>query len=185
MRIEKFTELSNQVAGAAELLALYKRALYELGFRKHPKWVRRPKNAWEEAQWLFQQFHVAFLRLQQKSQPATAVSLTDREREILHWIARGLTMPAIARKIGRAVGSVDFHMRNVRSKLGASRTALAVSKAQHLGLNDFKPPPIDKRLSARHERAVKRKRALGARLRRESRRRKALLKRSSDHGLLT
>jgi DNA-binding CsgD family transcriptional regulator len=177
MRIEKFTELSNQAAGTAELVALYKRALHELGFRNHPKWVRKPKNAWEEAQWLFQQFHVAFHRLQRRSQPTTAVSLTDRELEVLHWSARGLTMPAIARKIGRAVGTVDFHMRNVRRKLGASRTTLAVSKAQHLGLIDFKPPPIDKRVSARHERAVKRKRALGTRLRRENRRRKALLKR--------
>jgi DNA-binding CsgD family transcriptional regulator len=179
MRIEKFTELSNQAAGTAELIALYKRALYGLGFRKPPKWARKPKNAWEEAQWLFHQFRVAFLRLQGKAKadPTTAVSLSDHEREVLHWSARGLTIAAIARMIDKSPFTVDFHMRNARRKLGANKTTLAVSKAQHLGLIDFKPPPIDKRVKARQERAVKRKRALGTRLQRESRRRKALLKR--------
>jgi DNA-binding CsgD family transcriptional regulator len=146
MRIGKFTELSSQAADAAELVAIYKRALYDLGFRI-PGTRRAPlaRNTLEHAELLFRQFHVAFLGLNGKQEPVPSVSLSDREREVLHWSARGLKMPAIARTLGLSVHGVDYHMRNILRKLDAHGIGYALSKAQHLGLIKFKPAAVRKK----------------------------------------
>jgi DNA-binding response OmpR family regulator len=63
-----------------------------------------------------------------------SVRLSDREIEILTLIAHGQTSHQIARKLRIAKRTVDFHIDNVRAKLGAqTRTATAV-KAVALGL---------------------------------------------------
>jgi len=155
MRIEKFTELSNQAADAAELVGIYKRALYDLGFRM-PGTRRAPlgRSTLAEAELLFRQFHVAFLGLREKSEPVPPVNLSDREREVLHWSARGLKMPAIARTLGVSRHAIDYHMRVIREKLGANSIEFALSKAQHLGLIKFQPPAVQRK--GKRKRAVKR-----------------------------
>ena len=45
-------------------------------------------------------------------------ALTDREREILGRLARGLTLRDTARELGISEKTVDSHLRNIREKLG-------------------------------------------------------------------
>jgi DNA-binding NarL/FixJ family response regulator len=57
------------------------------------------------------------------------VELTDREVEILTWVARGKTSSEIAQILGLTKRTVDFHMDNARTKLGAATRTEAVIKA--------------------------------------------------------
>ena len=55
--------------------------------------------------------------------------LTDREIEVLTWVAGGKTSVEIAEMIGLAKRTVDFHLDNARIKLGASTRTQAAIKA--------------------------------------------------------
>ena len=57
------------------------------------------------------------------------VRLNDREIEILTMVARGLTSAQIASKISLSKRTVDFHIDNARTKLGAATRTEAVIKA--------------------------------------------------------
>jgi DNA-binding CsgD family transcriptional regulator len=62
------------------------------------------------------------------------VGLTDREREVLTWAARGLTMRATGAKLNLADDTIETHMRNATRKLGARNKTHATSLAVHRGL---------------------------------------------------
>jgi DNA-binding NarL/FixJ family response regulator len=49
---------------------------------------------------------------------ATAVSLTDRERDVLGLVAKGLGTREIGAELGMSPKTVDSHRRNIREKLG-------------------------------------------------------------------
>lgn len=55
--------------------------------------------------------------------------LNDREVEILTWVARGKTSADIAKTLGLAKRTIDFHLDNAREKLGARTRTEAVVKA--------------------------------------------------------
>jgi LuxR family transcriptional regulator, quorum-sensing system regulator BjaR1 len=55
--------------------------------------------------------------------------LTDREREILRWIAAGKTGWEIGEILGIAEATVSAHMANVRQKLGTRNAAHSVAEA--------------------------------------------------------
>ena len=57
------------------------------------------------------------------------VQLNDREVETLTWVARGKTSAEIAQILGVAKRTVDFHLDNARTKLGAATRTQAVIKA--------------------------------------------------------
>jgi DNA-binding NarL/FixJ family response regulator len=57
------------------------------------------------------------------------VQLNDREVETLTWVARGKTSAEIAQILGLTKRTVDFHIDNARSKLGAATRTQAVIKA--------------------------------------------------------
>jgi DNA-binding NarL/FixJ family response regulator len=60
-------------------------------------------------------------------------SLTDRELEVLALVAQGLTNRAIGRRLGISDRTVQGHLANVFSKLGASSRTEAVMAAVKLG----------------------------------------------------
>jgi DNA-binding NarL/FixJ family response regulator len=62
------------------------------------------------------------------------VDLNDREVEALTWVARGKTSAEIAQILGLSKRTVDFHVDNARSKLGAVTRTQAVMKAADGGL---------------------------------------------------
>src|SRR5271170_1382695 len=57
------------------------------------------------------------------------VALNDREVETLTWAARGKTSPEVAQILGLTKRTVDFHIENARTKLGAATRTEAVLKA--------------------------------------------------------
>jgi DNA-binding response OmpR family regulator len=57
------------------------------------------------------------------------VELNDREVETLTWVARGKTSAEIAQILGLTKRTVDFHIDNARTKLGAATRTQAVIKA--------------------------------------------------------
>lgn len=49
---------------------------------------------------------------------ASLARLTDREREILGYVSKGLTSKAIAQRLGISVRTVDIHRANIMNKTG-------------------------------------------------------------------
>ncbi|WP_425407615.1 response regulator transcription factor [Hwanghaeella sp.] len=64
----------------------------------------------------------------------TRVSLTDRERECLSWLAKGLRTGRIAERFGLADVTVALHLSNARKKLGATTRDQAMAQAIMLQL---------------------------------------------------
>jgi DNA-binding CsgD family transcriptional regulator len=60
--------------------------------------------------------------------------LTPREVEILRWTMEGKTAWAVGAILGVAEGTVNFHLRNIFRKLGASSKHQAVLKAMRMRL---------------------------------------------------
>jgi len=59
----------------------------------------------------------------------TQVTLSDREIDVLTWVARGKTSGQIAETLGLTKRTVDFHLDNARMKLGATTRTEAAIKA--------------------------------------------------------
>ncbi len=68
---------------------------------------------------------------------ATLEPLTDREREILQLIARGLPNKAIAAELHISEHTVKFHVASIFDKLAVSSRAEAVAQAGRSGLIVF------------------------------------------------
>jgi len=67
--------------------------------------------------------------------PATPeTDLTDREREILSLLVKGLIKKEIADQLGVSYHTVDTHVRNIYGKLQVHNLSGAVAKAMQLGL---------------------------------------------------
>jgi len=60
--------------------------------------------------------------------------LSDRELEVLHLIAEGLSRQEIAAKLVLSLNTVKTHTRNIYGKLGVNNQMQAVRKARVLGL---------------------------------------------------
>ena len=60
--------------------------------------------------------------------------LSEREIEVLHLIAEGLTNSEIATKLILSLYTVKTHTRNIYGKLGVNNRIQAVTKAKTLGI---------------------------------------------------
>ncbi len=63
-------------------------------------------------------------------------NVTAKERAVLREVALGLKNQEIASKLSISLNTVEFHMRNLLDKLGASSRADALMRAQRLGWID-------------------------------------------------
>jgi len=63
--------------------------------------------------------------------------LTEREREVLEWIARGKSAWEIASILGISEKSVEFHVEGAKRKLQVFNRTHAVAKALMMGLISF------------------------------------------------
>jgi DNA-binding NarL/FixJ family response regulator len=77
-----------------------------------------------------------FSRLSQRpaAQPALVESLSDRERDVLGHLARGMSNKEIAAALNIVEGTVKNHITNILSKLGVTDRTQAALKARDLGL---------------------------------------------------
>ncbi len=62
------------------------------------------------------------------------VSLTDRQREVLRWIAEGLSSKEIALKLGLSVKTIEAHRSQIMDRLGIRDLAGLVRYAIRIGL---------------------------------------------------
>jgi LuxR family maltose regulon positive regulatory protein len=67
-------------------------------------------------------------------QSALVEPLTEREKDVLKWIAEGCSNPEIAEKLYLSVGTVKTHVKHIYGKLGVDDRVKAASKARELGL---------------------------------------------------
>jgi two-component system, NarL family, nitrate/nitrite response regulator NarL len=65
---------------------------------------------------------------------APVASLSDRELQILHGLARGLSAPAIARELDLSSSTIKSYLQRVYEKLGVSDRAAAVAEGMRRGL---------------------------------------------------
>jgi DNA-binding CsgD family transcriptional regulator len=65
---------------------------------------------------------------------AEAVSLTPRQREVLHLLARGLPAKVIARRLGVAEVTARNHIAAILGALGCHSLLVAVAEARRRGL---------------------------------------------------
>jgi LuxR family quorum-sensing system transcriptional regulator SolR len=85
--------------------------------------------------WLTQYAHAAMCRLLlPKHVPESQVVLTAREREVLRWTAEGKTAYEIGQILSVSERTINFHVNNIVTKLGASNKTQAAVKAAALGL---------------------------------------------------
>jgi two-component system response regulator NreC len=61
-------------------------------------------------------------------------TLTDREREVLTWLARGLSSREVAGQLGISVRTVETHRANLMTKLGVKSVAMLIQTAIREGL---------------------------------------------------
>lgn len=55
--------------------------------------------------------------------------LSHKERECLHWVALGKTTTEISTILGLSEHTINFHLRNVCTKLEAPNRSAAITKA--------------------------------------------------------
>lgn len=68
------------------------------------------------------------------TQPATVITLTEREQDVLKLAAQGLTNKSIGFKLSISDRTVQEHLANVYGKLGVANRTEAVTKAVNFGL---------------------------------------------------
>ena len=77
-------------------------------------------------------------------------SLTKREREILAYLAEGLSNREIAEQLYLSVGTIKVHTRNIYGKLGVSGRTQAVTQANKIGLLDLDSKPSEAISEGKH-----------------------------------
>jgi two-component system response regulator NreC len=62
--------------------------------------------------------------------------LTDREREVLTWLARGLSSKEVGKELNISVRTVETHRANLMHKLGVKSVAVLIQVAIREGMID-------------------------------------------------
>jgi two-component system response regulator NreC len=66
--------------------------------------------------------------------PSGVQALTDREREVLTWLARGLSSREVAERLAISVRTVETHRANLMHKLGVKSVAVLIQVAIREGI---------------------------------------------------
>jgi DNA-binding CsgD family transcriptional regulator len=82
--------------------------------------------------------HQAFMRLMEADgRKKGAVSLTQREKEILRWVKEGKSTWDVSVILGISRDTVKFHMKNIFHKLNTTSRSHAIAVALGEKLIDF------------------------------------------------
>ncbi|WP_179402090.1 autoinducer binding domain-containing protein [Burkholderia guangdongensis] len=110
-----------------------------LSFARSAERLSRAETDWlrPNALWLANLSHTLMSGfVVPKLAPEVNAVLTVRERDVLRWTAEGKTACEIGEILGIAERTVNFHIRNIFEKLGATNKVQAVVKAMSAGLLD-------------------------------------------------
>jgi LuxR family transcriptional regulator, quorum-sensing system regulator SolR len=122
-----WTQFSRDASGSVGMLTLA-RNVAEL--TEYELFENKIKMAW-----LAQFSHAIMSRLLvPKYAPETLIVMTLREKEVLRWTAEGKTAYEIGQILEVSERTVNFHISNVVTKLGASNKTQAAVKAATLGM---------------------------------------------------
>lgn len=69
-----------------------------------------------------------------RSRQQPGADLTEREREVLAYLARGLSNAEISRELSVSLATVKFHLANIYTKLGVNNRVEAVTTALEYNL---------------------------------------------------
>jgi two-component system, NarL family, nitrate/nitrite response regulator NarL len=72
--------------------------------------------------------------IQERERTGGRPQLTDREQEVLNFVAQGLSAPDIGKQIHLSTTTVKSHLHSLYEKLGVSDRAAAVAQAMRRGL---------------------------------------------------
>jgi DNA-binding NarL/FixJ family response regulator len=75
----------------------------------------------------------SFVMREEQKRAQTLPLLTKREKEVLQWIAEGLTNPQIAEKLFVSQSTVESHRKSLMAKLNTSNTASLLKAAADMG----------------------------------------------------
>lgn len=87
---------------------------------------------------IFREHHQLVRQFRDAQRPAN--QLSDREREVLCCVARGLTNPQIAAELFMSVHTVKLHIQNILRKLNLPNRTEAAVYAVRQGLTGGEPP---------------------------------------------
>jgi LuxR family quorum-sensing system transcriptional regulator SolR len=122
-----WTQFSRDASGSVGMLTLA-RTVAQLS--EYELFENKIKMAW-----LAQFSHATMSRLLvPKYAPETLITMTLREKEVLRWTAEGKTAYEIGQILAVSERTVNFHINNVVTKLGASNKTQAAVKAATLGM---------------------------------------------------
>jgi LuxR family maltose regulon positive regulatory protein len=60
--------------------------------------------------------------------------LSERELEVLHFLAKGLTYEEIGRQVFLSLNTIQFHVKNIYGKLLVNKRMQAIEKAREMNL---------------------------------------------------
>ena len=86
-----------------------------------------------EIRWVCQAVHLRYCELLEQKFPE-AVGLSNREREVLEWVARGKSNADIATIMGVSAHTVDAYLRRVFLKLGTTDRVTAAIRGAGTGI---------------------------------------------------
>ena len=92
----------------------------------------------------------------ERRSPRPRVELTQRERDVLHCLNRGMAPKAIARVLGISLHTCRGYVKSLLSKLGVSSQLEAVVTAQRLGLIERGPTGLTVRAGVRTNPRIRR-----------------------------
>ncbi|WP_068115538.1 helix-turn-helix transcriptional regulator [Tropicimonas marinistellae] len=125
-----------EISGDGVVLQLFgpggRNGTVNLGFV--PDTPRLSPTALRELQLVAQAAHLAYCRMVTVQEEDTSFGMTDRELEVLAWIARGKSNSVIADILGISAHTVDTHVRRIFRKLGVNDRTTAAVKGFGLGL---------------------------------------------------
>jgi LuxR family maltose regulon positive regulatory protein len=111
--------------GAASILAEGERLIEQRGFSDRLPHVRAEQSRIEQA--------LAHSHTPRTSQPLIE-PLSERELEVLHLVADGLSNREIGDRLYLALDTIKGHNRRIYAKLGVQRRTEAIARARELGL---------------------------------------------------
>jgi DNA-binding CsgD family transcriptional regulator len=96
--------------------------------------MRHDRRSADMLEFVAPHLQLAFSRVLQGEDAANQVTLSSREKEVLDWLQQGKSSWEVSVILAISESTVNFHVSNIKRKLGATNRAQALAIAARLGL---------------------------------------------------